>query len=181
MAPNATVYHLEIGLSDVERSVYETLDLRVARHPSETVRYMLIRVIAYCLCFEDGIAFSKGGLSTADEPPISIHDSTGSRLAWIDVGLPSADRLHRASKAAKRVELFTTADVPTLRREASSRPIHRVDDIAVWRIAPTLLDTLEPKIAKRTKLEIVRNEGQLYVTVDGTTLEGAIDRVSLVE
>jgi len=180
MAPNATVYHLEVGLSDVDRGVYESLDLRVARHPSETVRYMLIRTIAYCLSYEEGIAFSKGGLSTADEPPLSIDDPTGNRRAWIDVGTPSAERLHRASKATPRVELYTAADIIALRREASSRPIHRLADIVVWRIAPALLDAVEPKIAKHTKLEIVRNEGLLYVTLDGATLEGPIERLSLV-
>jgi uncharacterized protein YaeQ len=52
MALSATVYHLQVDLSDVDRGVYEALDLRVARHPSETMRYLLTRVIAYCLCYE---------------------------------------------------------------------------------------------------------------------------------
>ncbi|HXK19677.1 MAG TPA: YaeQ family protein, partial [Polyangiaceae bacterium] len=98
MALTATVHHLVITLSDVDRNVYEKLDIRVARHPSESARYFWQRTLAYCLSYEDGIAFSKGGLSDADEPPVSIHDPTGVFLAWIDVGSPSADRLHRASK-----------------------------------------------------------------------------------
>ena len=61
MALTATVYHLPVQLSDVDRGVYESLDLRLARHPSETMRYLLTRLLAYCLCYEDGIAFSKGG------------------------------------------------------------------------------------------------------------------------
>ena len=47
MALSATVYHLQIELSDVDRGVYEALDLRVARHPSESMPYLLTRVIAY--------------------------------------------------------------------------------------------------------------------------------------
>ena len=102
MALTATVYRLGITLSDVDRSVYQRLDLRVARHPSESARYFWLRMLAYCLAYEDGIAFSKGGLSDSDEPPVSIHDPTGILLSWIDVGSPSAERLHRASKAARR-------------------------------------------------------------------------------
>src|SRR4051812_21468862 len=64
MALTATMYHLRIDLSDVDRNVYAPLDLRIARHPSESMRHMLARTIAYCLCYEEGIAFSKG-LSTA--------------------------------------------------------------------------------------------------------------------
>jgi uncharacterized protein YaeQ len=179
MAPNATIYHFEVALSDVERSVYETLDLRVARHPSETLRYLLLRTFAYCLAFEEGIAFSKGGLSDADEPALSIRDATGILVAWIDVGSPSAERLHRASKAARRVMVFTAAEEHLLRREAASRPIHRLEDIEVFRIAPSLLDAIESKIEKRTKLDLLRNAGELYVTIGADTMSGAIEPVAL--
>src|SRR5580692_2854655 len=117
MALTATMHHFHVTVSDVDRAVYETLDLRVARHPSESGRYLTTRTLAYCLSYEEGIAFSKGGLSSNDEPPISIRDPTGILLAWIDVGLPSADRLHRAAKAARRVLLFTHVDAARLRKE----------------------------------------------------------------
>src|SRR5271170_3082182 len=130
MALAATIHRWQITLSDVDRQVYETLDLRLAQHPSETMRYLLTRSLAYCLSYEEGIAFSKGGLSDAEEPPVSVVDPTGVRTAWIDVGVPSADRLHRASKATPRVSIFTHADLAQLHKEASARAIHRVDDIA---------------------------------------------------
>src|SRR3954464_6177041 len=110
MALTSTVYRLNITLSDVDRGVYEKLEVRTGRHPSESARYFWQRTLAYCLSYEDGIAFSKGGLSDAEQPPVSIHDPTGVFVAWIDVGSPSADRLHRASKAARRVALFTVTD-----------------------------------------------------------------------
>src|SRR6185295_7482929 len=103
----ATMYHFEVELSDVDRSTYAALDLRLARHPSESARYLNTRLLAYCLSYEDGIAFSKGGLSSTDEPPIAVHDPTGIFMAWIDIGAPSAERLHKAAKAARRVALFT--------------------------------------------------------------------------
>src|SRR4051794_20310646 len=72
----STVYHLEIDLSDVDRAVYEKLDLRLARHPSESMHYLLARAIAYCLFYEEGIAFSRG-LSTNDEPAVWVKDPQG--------------------------------------------------------------------------------------------------------
>ncbi len=179
MALGATIHQIEVTVSDVDRSVYETLDLRLARHPSESMRYMLTRTFAYCLSYEDGIAFSKGGLSSNDEPPIAVRDPTGILLAWIDVGVPSAERLHKASKAARRVAIFTHADLALLRREAATKAIHKVDDIDVWRIDPKLLDRLEPKIDRRASVEIARNDGQLYVTIDGETIESSIERAGL--
>ena len=174
MAPSATVYHLVLTLSDVDRGVYETLDLRLARHPSESARYFWLRTLAYCLCYEDGIAFSKGGLSDSDEPPISIFDPTGIRLAWIDVGSPSAERLHRAAKAARRVALFSASEWSLLEREAASRRIHEVESIEVQLLEPAFLDALEPHLQKHLTLELVRSAGTLYVTLPSALVQGSI-------
>ncbi|HEX3777631.1 MAG TPA: YaeQ family protein [Polyangiaceae bacterium] len=180
MALTATMYHFQITLSDVDRGVYEALDLRVARHPSETMRYLLTRTLAYCLSYEDGIVFAKGGLSSAEEAPLSVRDATGALRAWIDIGQPSAERLHKASKAAPRVALFTHVELSLLLREASARPIHRLEELEVWRIEPAFLDALADKIGKNEKFELVRTDGQLYLTLAAETLNGALMRCSLV-
>jgi uncharacterized protein YaeQ len=181
MALTATMYHIELGISDVARSVYESAELRVARHPSENLRYMLTRTLAYALSYEDGIAFSKGGLSAVDEPPLSIIDPTGILLAWIDVGAPSAERLHKASKLARRVALFTHVELHLLLREAATRAIHKVEAIEVFRFAPSMLAELEAKIERRFKLDVTRTEDdQLYLTCGNATIEGAVERHTLV-
>lgn len=176
-----TIVNVEVTLSDVDRSVYETLALRLAQHPSETTKYLLSRLFAYCLSYEEGIAFSRGGLSDTDEAPVSVRDPTGLLLAWIDVGLPSAERLHKASKAARRVSLFSTAERSQLMREALQRPIHKVEAIEVFLLEASFIAALEAKLGRRVALEIVRNEGQLYVTIGGNTLESALVRTSLVD
>jgi uncharacterized protein YaeQ len=180
MALTATMYHFQITLSDVDRGVYEALDLRIARHPSETMRYLVTRTLAYCLSFEDGIAFSKGGLSSAEEAPLSVRDRTGVLQAWIDIGQPSAERLHKASKAAGRVALFTHVELPLLLKEAAARPIHRVEQIEVWRLDAAFLDALAAKLGKNEKFELVRTDGQLYVTLAGEALNGTLSRCSLL-
>src|SRR3954467_12357486 len=141
MALSATVYHFQVELSDVDRGVYEALDLRVARHPSESMPYLLTRVIAYGLLFEEGIAFSKG-LSTSDEPALWIKDLQGNLRAWVELGTPSADRLHKASKASPRVVVFTQHDPRLLIREAGTREIHKVDRIEVYSLEPRFLEQL---------------------------------------
>ena len=180
MALTATMYHFQITLSDVDRGVYEVLDLRVARHPSETMRYLVTRTLAYCLSYEDGIAFSKAGLSSVEEAPLSVRDATGVLRAWIDIGSPSAERLHKASKAAGKVLLFTHVELPLLLREASARAIHHVEQIEVYRFEAEFLDALDQKLEKNSKFEVVRTDGQLYVTIGGNTLNGTITPCSLV-
>jgi uncharacterized protein YaeQ len=179
MASNATVYRVRVNLSDVDRGVYESLDLRLARHPSETMRYLVTRTLAYCLCYEEGIVWSKGGVSSVDEPPIAVRDPTGTLRAWIDIGAPSAERLHKATKAAERVLLFTHVDPRLLRREAASRPIHRLRDIEVWRFEPEFLDALESKVDRNAQLDLTRNDGHLYVTAGASAIDGSMTRESL--
>jgi uncharacterized protein YaeQ len=174
MALTATIHHVQIALSDVDRGVYEALDLRLARHPSESMRYLVTRMLAYCLSFEAGIAFSKGGLSSAEEAPISVRDPTGILLAWIDVGAPSVERMHKASKSARRVAVFTHQDLAALRKDAGS--IHKAASIEVFRFDSAFLEAVEAHVDRNTKLELVRTDDQLYVTVAGKNIEGELVR-----
>ncbi|MFL6280444.1 MAG: YaeQ family protein, partial [Vicinamibacterales bacterium] len=89
MALQATVYNFDVELTDHDRGVYESLPLRVARHPSESEDFLVARVLAYLLEYAEGIAFSRG-VSDPDEPAIGIRDLTGAIIAWIDIGTPDA-------------------------------------------------------------------------------------------
>ena len=143
------------------------MELRLARHPSETGRYLWTRLLAYLLEYEEGIVFSKGGLSSTDEPPISIRDATGLLTTWIEVGVPSADRLHRASKAARRVTLYSSADLTVLAKECLARGVHKLADLAVWPIDSAMLAQLEEGLGRHTVVELTRSDGRIYLSANG--------------
>ncbi len=178
MAAGATMYRFRIALSDVDRGVYETLDLRVAQHPSEAERFLVARVLAYCLCYEPELAMSKG-LSTAEEPAIWLRHADGSIALWIDIGTPGAERLHKASKASERVVVVTHNDPELLRRVAGERAIHRAEDIEVIALDAALLGALATRLQRQMQLELVRSDDCLYVTVGGDVLEGPLTRFRL--
>jgi len=180
MAAAATMYHLQIDLSDVERGVYEALDLRLARHPSETMRYLLTRVIAYCLCHEEGIAFSKG-LAAADEPAVWVKDLQGNLRAWIEVGTPAPERIHKASKACPRVVVFTHHDPELIKRAARGKTIHKAEAIRIHAVDAALLDDLEAVTDRNTKWILAHTEGMLYVTVGERSFSGAVTLHALDE
>ena len=179
MAPKATIHHFVVNVADSDRDFYERLDFRIAQHPSESVRYLLTRVLAYCLVHEEGIRFSKGGVSSRDEPPLSVVDAQGQLRVWIDVGVPSAERLHRAAKAASRVVVFSSAEPERLRREAASRSVHRLEQIEVYCVEPELLDALEPHVQQNTTWDLTRTEDTLYINVADAACSGSVLRVSL--
>ena len=86
MALTATLYSFDVALSHVDRGVYEQLAIKAACHPSESEEYLLTRVLAYCLEYTEGIAFSKGGIADPDEPAITVKDLTGAWKSWIEIG-----------------------------------------------------------------------------------------------
>jgi uncharacterized protein YaeQ len=178
VALSATVYHLQIELSDVDRGVYESLDLRLGRHPSETMRYLLTRIIAYCLCYEEGIAFSKG-LSTTEEPAVWVKDLQGTLQVWIEVGTPSAERLHKASKASPRLVVFTHNDPEMLQAAARERTIHKAERIEIYSLDGAFLDALAALTDRNAKWSLVHTEGTLYITSGAESVSTTVVRHAL--
>lgn len=176
MALGATVYTLDIDLADSDRSVYETLSLRVARHPSESDDYLVTRVLAYCLEYADGIAFSRGGLSDPDEPPIAVRDLTGALIAWIDVGSPDAGRLHKACKLAPRVAVYTHKDPGQLLRNLAGERIHRADALELYAVDRPLVASLAARLERRMAFALSINDRELYVSLADATLAGPVRR-----
>ena len=173
MALGATVHSFEIDLSDVDRGVYETLNLRVAQHPSESPDFLVTRVLAYCLEFTEGIEFSKG-LSDPDEPAILVKDLTGQLQAWIEVGLPTADRLHRASKAAPRVAVYAHKDPVQWARGIGDARIHRADALQVHAFDRDWIAQVVARLERRMHWSLSRSDSEIYLTLGDTTLQTAL-------
>lgn len=180
MALSSTIYSFDVNLSNVDRHVYETLSLRVARHPSETEEYLLTRVIAYCLEYTEGIAFSKG-LADPDEPALAVRDLTGELRVWIDIGAPDAARLHRASKAAPRVAVYTHRNAAQLVKQLSGERIHRAEALEVYAVDRDLLAALVARLDRRMTFDLSVTEGHLYLDIGGATLAGTVERLSLTD
>lgn len=173
MALNSTMYVFTVRLADADRGVYETLTLRMAQHPSETLEYLITRLLAYCLEYTEGIAFSQG-LSEPESPAIAVHDLTGALRTWIDVGMPEAGRLHKASKASPRVAVYAHREVgPWFARIAGDR-IHRREAIEIHVIEPALIATLAARLERRMDLDLAITERDVYVSVADETYSGAV-------
>ncbi|HUR80110.1 MAG TPA: YaeQ family protein [Thermoanaerobaculia bacterium] len=174
MALTSTIYNALIELSDVDRGVYETLDLRVAMHPSESAAYLATRLLAYCLEYTPGIEFTAG-LSNGDEPAIVVRDLTGRTTSWIEVGAPEADRLHRASKLAERVAVYTHRDLRNLLGKLEGKKIHRAGEIPIYSFGRGFIDELAERIGRRTKMSVSITERHLYLDVDGAAMTTVIE------
>jgi uncharacterized protein YaeQ len=164
VAQTATVYTATIDLADMDRHVYETLDLRVARHPSETAEYMLVRILAYCLEYQEGIALTEG-VSSGNEPALVVRDLTGRITGWIEVGMPDAERLHRGSKLAGRVAVYTHRDVRQLMGNLNGQHIHRSEDIPIRAFDRMLVEEIAAHLDRRISMSLSVTGGELFLTL----------------
>ncbi|WP_405138090.1 YaeQ family protein [Nocardia sp. NBC_01388] len=179
MALSATLHTFAVQLADVDRGVYVDLDLRVARHPSETAEYMLTRVLAYCLEYEEGIAFSEGGISATKEPAVVVRDLTTRVTAWIEVGAPDVDRVHRGSKLAGRVAIYTHHDPAKVLSQLPAKRIHQGTEIPLYSFDPGFIESAVPAIQRRNNVTLSITERLLYLDINGTAVQTQIERHSL--
>ncbi|MFE9325512.1 YaeQ family protein [Nocardia sp. NPDC052278] len=175
MALSATLHNFAVQLADVDRGVYQELELRVARHPSETAEFMLTRLLAYCLEYEEGIAFSDGGVSSTDEPAVLVRDLTGRLTAWIEVGAPDADRVHRGSKSAERVAIYTHRDPAKVLAQLTGKRVHRAEAIPLYSFDRDFIDAAVAAIERRNTVTVSITERLLYLDLNGTNLSTSVE------
>jgi uncharacterized protein YaeQ len=178
MALGATIYTFKIDLADSDRSVYAALDLRVARHPSETEDHLLTRVLAYCLEYTEGIEFSSG-ISDADQPAIAVRDLTGALTTWIDIGAPEGARLHRASKLASRVAVYTHKEPGQLLAKLQLQRIHRAESLEIYAVDRVWLAALTAKLARRMEFALTVADRNLYLSLADETLTSVVQSLRL--
>lgn len=166
MALPSTLFRFRIALSDIDRGVYESIDLRIAKHPSEIEPFLLSRVLAYCLNYQFGIEFPPGGLSDPDQPAIRVAGDRGGLALTVEIGNPSARKLHKASKASSLVRVYTYKDASLILKEMASERVHRAEAIEIYSFSDGFLAELESWLERDNEWSLVVQEGSL--TVSGT-------------
>ncbi|HEY0193251.1 MAG TPA: YaeQ family protein [Kofleriaceae bacterium] len=179
MALSSTIRKFEINLADTDREVYESLDWRVAQHPSESERYLIARVLARALEHAEGVEFSKLGVGDDEEPAIIQRDLRGDLQAWIEIGSPSADRLHKASKLAPRVAVYAWKNTDQLAAAIAERGVHRAQDLILRALPAELLDAVAATLDRLNRWDLSITGGVIYLAIGDKQFEGAVSPISL--
>ena len=178
MALTATIFNFDVELADSDRGVYESLALRMARHPSESEEYLVTRLLAYLLEYADGIEFSRG-VSEPDDPAVFVRDLTGAITTWIDIGTPDAARLHKASKSGARVVVYTHKNPEQYLKQLAGEKIHRAGELELYAVDRGLVAALAARLDRRVAFSASINDRELYVSIGTDTLTGAVTRLRL--
>lgn len=174
MGLSVTLYRFQIDLSDIERSIYETLDFRVAQHPSEAMPYLLTRILAFALNSAPELSFAPTGLHDPDAAAINIPEANGGFKLLIEIGSPSARKLHKATKVARAVKVYTYKNPETLMQEIRAEKVHRGEEIEVYSLTPTFLKDLEALLKRDNRWGVLFNDGTITVQAGEASVSGEL-------
>lgn len=167
MAIKATVCKAVVDIADIDRGVYATQTLTLARQPSETDERMMMRLLAWALQLpasdRDGPLLPAQGMADADEPDLWQHGLDGRLRLWVEVGLPDERRLVRAAGRADRVALYAYGS-SAASWWAGARPrLERLSNLSVWQLPAAQSQALATLAGRSMQLQVNVQEGQVWV------------------
>jgi uncharacterized protein YaeQ len=155
----------------MDRHYYAGHALTIARHPSETDERMMVRLLAFALNADDALSFGKG-LSAEDEPDLARRDLTGAIELWIDVGLPDARRLRRASGRAREVLVYAYGGRAVELWWSSTAPdVERLKNLTVLEIPAAASQALARLVNRTMQLQCMVQDGHAWLGDAPDTVE----------
>lgn len=165
MAKNATIYKVELSVSDMDRHYYETHKLTVAKHPSETDERLMVRIVAFALNAHENLEMTKG-ISTDDEPDIWQKSLSGELNVWVALGLPSEKVMRQSCSKADKVVVYPyggrTAEMWWDKIKNST---NRFENLQVINFSEQDTDALAKLASRAMKLQINIQDGDVMVSV----------------
>lgn len=159
------LYRFTIELSNIDRGIYETLDFRVSQHPSEIPSYLLTRVLAYALSYQEGLTFSAGGLSDPEAPALQLLGRHNTIDLWIEIGNPSSRKLHKAAKAARQVVVYTYKNAEVLINDIRANDVHKAQELQIFSFDEKFIAALEKHLEKSNRWSLLVQQGQISLSI----------------
>ncbi|HEY5974014.1 MAG TPA: YaeQ family protein [Geobacteraceae bacterium] len=177
MALPVTIYRATIQLSHVDRNIYATLPVTVARHPSETAERLVARLLAYALWYEPDLTFTKG-ISAGDEPDLWSLGPDNRVALWLEIGLPDPERLVKASRHAGRTALFACGSNLARWQAQHLAKLAAIANLTLLTVDQSFLDQLVSRLERTLSWDVTVTEGTIYLEVAGTVLSTTLQHLS---
>ncbi|WP_299414992.1 YaeQ family protein [uncultured Sulfitobacter sp.] len=170
MAQKATIYKVELSVSDMDRHYYDSHKLTVAKHPSETDERLMVRLLAFALNAHEQLEMTKG-LSTDDEPDIWQKSLSDELELWVALGLPS-DKIVRQScgKAGKVIVYCYGGRTAEVWWDKIKNSTTRFDNLSVINLSEADTTALAKLASRSMKLQVNIQDGEVMVSLDDSMI-----------
>ena len=169
MALKATIYKANIHVSDMDRNYYDTINITIAQHPSETDRRMMVRILAYILNLQEHIQFTKG-LSEDDEPEIWVKDFSEVIKLWIDLGQIDEKRIKKGCNHSHEMKLYSYGSGVDIWWSKTKNKVSNFKNLSVVKIDDDTCEQLATLVSRTMELNCTIDSGQIWLGNDQTTV-----------
>ncbi len=166
MALTASIFKVQLHISDMDRHYYQSHTITLAQHPSENDLRMMVRLMAFVLNAHEELSFTKG-LSTQDEPDVWHKTLSDEIELWIELGQLEEKRLRQACGKAKKVIIYTYNDKQAGPWLTQMQPhFTRQKSLEVFHINSEASEQLAKLVAKNMELQVSIQDGEVFVSSD---------------
>ena len=171
MAIKATIFKAELTISDMDRHYYQTHQLTIARHPSESDERMMLRLLSFASYASEFLEFGKG-LSNEDEPDLWAKDLSGNIECWIDLGQPSEKRINKACGRSTQVVVINygggSGDIWWQQNQGN---LARHTNLSVLSIDTDTSQTLAAMASRNMQLQCSIQDQTIWISSDEQSVE----------
>jgi len=169
MALKATIYKANIDIADMDRNYYDSLQLTIAQHPSETDQRLVVRLISYILNAHDDLKFGKG-VSDEDEAAIWQVNYSDEIALWIELGQLDEKRIKKASNKAQQVKLYCYGTSVETWWSQSQNALNKFEKLSIEQFSTDTTDALVKLLSRTMDFQCSIQDDQLWLTSDGESL-----------
>ncbi|NOQ94904.1 MAG: hypothetical protein GQ547_09765 [Methylophaga sp.] len=174
MAISSTINKLSLNIANMDSHYYESHDLTVAQHPSETDFRFMIRLIAFMANASERLSFTKG-IASDDEPDLWQKSLTDEIELWIDLGQPDEKRIRKACGRAKQVIIYTYHEKKaTVWWQQQKEKCQRFKNLKVIHINA---EGVEAMLKRSMQLQCNIQDGEIYLSDDNFNFTVTMDRL----
>ncbi len=173
MAISSTINKISLNIADMDRHYYQSHELTVAQHPSETDFRFMVRLIAFMANASEQLSFTKG-LDSDDEPDLWQKTLTDEIELWIDLGQPDEKRIRKACGRAKQVIIYTYDERKAkVWWEQQQSKLQRFSNLKVVHINA---QGVEAMVKRSMQLQCNIQEGEIYLDDGELSFTITLDR-----
>ncbi len=177
MALNATIHRCTLQVSDLDRAHYQTYQLTIARHPSETDERMMVRVLAFALNADDGLGFTRG-LSQDDEPELWQRSLSDELTLWIEIGQPDEKRIKKACSRSRRVLIYCHQHrAAAVWWKQIAERLKRFDQLSVFKLPDGIGAQLATLAQRNMDLQCTIQEGEIWLSNETDSINFALEQL----
>ena len=184
MLSASTALHFRIALSHVDRAIDRVRSVIIDRDREEAPEHLILRVLAFCLFYDDELRFGPGPTVRA-AADLWARDAVDKPTIWVDCGAADADELRKMIQHNRGVAVHVLFCDPARRdaflagiAELRRRP-PELEALGIWTVDAELVAALAAGDELRQRWSVTVVEDHLYVEHDGHNVDCPLTRTAV--